>query len=116
MKVKKFTTLFDLRDSDWKPDVEKTIRDFFVDPEIKILVIFYDELNLCAAYEFPEVPVYDIMYFAKQSDTDITADNFHNEIMFGNFNNSVEGTQEVIFDSLMELTKNIMLNFFQAQF
>ncbi|KAL0267127.1 UNVERIFIED_CONTAM: hypothetical protein PYX00_009482 [Menopon gallinae] len=92
MKVKKFTTLFDMRDSDWKPEVEKTIRDFFMDPEIKMLVIYYDELKLCAAFEFPEVPVYDIMYFAKQSDKEINASNFHNEIMFGNFNNSVEGS------------------------
>lgn len=90
-KVKSFTVLFDLRNEDWTHDVENVIREYFMDPEEELLVIYFNELSLCATFDYPEVPVHDMMYFLKEKNKVITPENFHEEVTFGNFNNSVEG-------------------------
>lgn len=80
-----------MSDRDWTREVDQVLRAYFKDPKQELLVIYYNELKLCAAFEFPKVPVHDIMYFIKQPDQEINFDNFHEEIMYGNLNNSIEG-------------------------
>lgn len=62
-----------------------------MNPEAELLVIYYNELSLCAAFEFPEIPIHDVMYFIKEKNQEIDPENFHEEISFGNLNNTVEG-------------------------
>lgn len=90
-KLKKFVTLFDISDKDWTHEVDQVIRAYLKNPKQELLVVYYNELKLCAAFEFPEVPFHDIMYFIKELDKEINFDNFHEEILFGNLNNSIEG-------------------------
>lgn len=66
-------------------------------PEEELLVIYFNELSLCAAFEFPEVPVHDIMYFFKEAEQEINPENFHEEVTFGSLNNTVEGENSLNF-------------------
>lgn len=92
-KVKKFTVLFDMHNDDWTNETEAVIKEFFESNSEELLVIYYNELKLCAAFEFPEVPVHDIMYFLKEQNQEISPEHFHEEITFGSLNNSVEGAK-----------------------
>lgn len=85
------TTMFDLLEEDWTNDVFLMIEKFVVDPEQPVLLIYFENAQLKACSEMPVEPVRDLMYFVRTSEAEITADNFFDEITFGNLIVSVEG-------------------------
>ncbi|PSN33633.1 hypothetical protein C0J52_14259 [Blattella germanica] len=92
-RVKDFTTLFDLREEDWTADVEAVIKSYFTDKkEERILCVYFENLTLSAAFEFPSTAVTDLTYFIKDTPDHITAETFGDMVSFGTTNDSVEGT------------------------
>lgn len=43
------------------------------------------------SFGFPEVPVYELMYFLRNPEEIFSTDNFHSKISFGNMNDQIEG-------------------------
>lgn len=86
----KMTTLYDLRDTDWNTAARKTIEEWFQEPKDLILTIYFRGDKLMAQNDYPVTPVYDLTYFLRQPDFVFTVDNFHDEITFGTFVDSVE--------------------------
>jgi hypothetical protein len=91
-KVKSFTTLFDLRDDDWSPDVQNVIKDYFLNKSAEVLSIYFDGITLKAELGFPTVPVKDMTYFLKDATDNVSPENFNEVITFGTTNDSIEGT------------------------
>lgn len=91
-KVKSFTTLFDLRDDDWTPDVQNVIRDYFLNKSAEVLSIYFDGITLKAALGFPTIPVQDMTFFLKDATDTVSPENFNEVITFGTTNDSIEGT------------------------
>ncbi|PSN34716.1 hypothetical protein C0J52_20231 [Blattella germanica] len=60
-RVKDFTTLFDLHEEDWTADVEAVIKSYFTDKkEERNLCVYFENLTLSAAFEFPSTAVTDL--------------------------------------------------------
>jgi dynein heavy chain len=91
-KVKGFTTLFDLREDDWKLEVENVVKDYFLNKSAKVLSIYFEDVTLAASLDFPTVPVKDMTYFLKDSTEIITPENFCEAITFGTTGDNIEGT------------------------
>jgi len=91
-KVKSFTTLFDLHDDDWTPDVQNVIKDYFLNKSAEVLSIYFDGITLKAALGFPSVPVQDMTYFLKDAIDTVSPESFNEVITFGTTNDSIEGT------------------------
>ncbi|XP_069686166.1 uncharacterized protein [Periplaneta americana] len=91
-KVKRFTTLFDLREDDWTLEVEDVIKEYFMTKNAEVLSIYFDNLTLMASLGFPAVPIKDMTYFLKEPTDVITPDNFYEVITFGTTNDNVEST------------------------
>ncbi|XP_054276793.1 dynein axonemal heavy chain 2-like [Macrosteles quadrilineatus] len=95
-KIKKYTTLYDLRMEDFDADVVEVIKTFLTTPE-DLLTIYYDEDTLQAGLTFPDVEVDDIMYFLKEEDENgglkqLTPETFSSSIIFGTMDSPVEGS------------------------
>ncbi|KAG7305948.1 hypothetical protein JYU34_008511 [Plutella xylostella] len=88
--VMKMTTLYDLRDQDWNPDVTEVIENWLMDPKKLILTVCFKADKLSAQCDFPLIPVHDLTYFLRQPDFIFTVENFHEEVVFGTFVDSVE--------------------------
>lgn len=84
------TTLFDLRDEDWTDEVKKGIEDWLMEPRALILTVYFKGDYLCATSDIPLTPVYDLTYFIRQPDFIFSLEQFHEEVVFGTFVDSVE--------------------------
>ena len=107
-RVKDFTTLFDLRDEDWTPETEESIKSYFLTKTAIVLSIFYDNIVLTATFGFPTKPVKDLTYFLKDSTEVTTAENFSDTMMFGTTNESIEG-------SILSVLENIYAPIFFSE-
>lgn len=103
-KIKRFTTLFDLRTEDFDYEVVDVIKKFITEPNEVVLTIFYDEDNLTALLGFPEVEFDDLMYFLKEEEEGevkmLTPENFSTSVLFGTIDAPVEGSILRLMESL----------------
>ncbi|XP_024940640.1 dynein heavy chain 2, axonemal-like [Cephus cinctus] len=90
--VKDMTILFALDDSHWTEEVLSEIREFFYDSTVRVLSIYFDNYTLAAELDFPSVPVHELTYFIKEPYEVLTAENFHQNVMFGTINGDVEAS------------------------
>ncbi|KAK9890592.1 hypothetical protein WA026_011959 [Henosepilachna vigintioctopunctata] len=89
--VKDFTTLYDLRPEDWTFEHDSIISEFFVNVSEILMMIYFDQNNLCVTLGVPEVPFIDATYFYREPNQVFTVKNFHDTINFGTVDNNVEG-------------------------
>lgn len=88
--IMKMTVLYDLRDEDWNDAVKQTIADWLMEPRDLVLTIYFRADKLCAKNDFPFYPVYDLTYFLRTPDLIFNVETFHDDIVFGNFVDSIE--------------------------
>ncbi|KAF7398794.1 hypothetical protein HZH66_006691 [Vespula vulgaris] len=90
--VKGMTTLSGLAKKDWTYQCHVIIREFFENPKHRVLCIYYEVTNKVpmALLSFPLTPVYELCYFIRKPDQIFRLENFHDTIVFGSFNWSVE--------------------------
>lgn len=86
------TTLSGLAKKDWTYQCHVIIREFFENPKHRVLCIYYEVTNKVpmALLSFPLTPVYELCYFIRKPDQIFRLENFHDTIVFGSFNWSVE--------------------------
>lgn len=90
--VKRITTLSHMSQDDWNEECTNVIREFITDPKFLVLFVFYHENTLKATLNVPDVATYDVTYFLRDKDFIFTVENFHDEIIFGTFVDSLEGS------------------------
>ena len=103
--IKDFTTLSSLKEDNWNDQCISDIREFFYDPGILTLTIFFKDDILKTSLGFPTIPVYELSYFIREPDEIFTIDNFHSKILFGTINDQVEG-------NILTLMENIFAPIF----
>ena len=89
--MKEFTTLSHLKKDDWSDQCILDIREFFYNPRVMVLTIFFKNDVLMTCLGFPDLPVYELTYFVRQPEEIFTKDNFHSNILFGTINDQIEG-------------------------
>ncbi|GBO98710.1 Dynein-1-beta heavy chain, flagellar inner arm I1 complex [Eumeta japonica] len=94
------TTLYDLQKNDWNDDVLKTIEDWIMEPKALMLTIYFRGEVLRACFDVPVAPVYDLSYFLRTPDHVFTVENFHEEVTFGTFVDSVESNMVSVLETL----------------
>lgn len=90
--IKKMTTLYGLWEDDWNEECFTVIREFMMEPMHPIITIFFEDDKLTALLGIPTITVYDLTYFLREPDMIFTVDGFHDEVTFGTFVESVEGS------------------------
>lgn len=99
--VKRMTTLYDLRPTDWNEQTDDAIRTYFLEPSNQVLCVYFGGNTLVAVNGFPNEVYEDLTYFIRDNHKEIfRVDNFHDNITFGTINGTVEGT-------LLELLENV---------
>ncbi|XP_017767697.1 PREDICTED: uncharacterized protein LOC108556210 [Eufriesea mexicana] len=88
--VKDMTTLSGIMVSDWTYYSEMTIRDFFLNPSVTVLTVYYLYNKLSVSLSFPLVPVTEITYFVREPQEILRADTFKDRVLFGTMNDEVE--------------------------
>lgn len=89
---KEMTTLYDLRDEDWTEENERTIREFFIDITMPMLLIYFINDDLQVTDNFPDEPVIDLAYFIREPKEIFDVESFHDSVTFGSAHDNVEGT------------------------
>lgn len=79
-----------MRPEDWNTQTQARIEEWLLDPKALVLTIYFRGDHLKADMAFPLVPVFDLTYFLRPPDFVFTVDNFHDEVTFGTFVDSVE--------------------------
>lgn len=98
--MKKITTLYDLRETDWTDENYAVIREFFIDPKHPVLTVYFEEDTLRCLLDFPETPIVDLTYFYREPNEIFRVDTFHDRISFGTVDDSVEGSILKILESI----------------
>ncbi|XP_012153546.2 dynein axonemal heavy chain 2 [Megachile rotundata] len=88
--VKDMTTLSGLVESDWTYYSERTIREFFKNPNLAALTVYFVRDRLTVSLMFPLIPVHELTYFVRESQEILRADNFRDRVLFGSVNGKVE--------------------------
>lgn len=95
----------DFEEDNWNDQCISDIREFFYNPGITTLTIFFKDDLLKTCLGFPNIPVYELTYFLREPDEIFTIENFHSNILFGTINNQVEG-------NILALMENIFAPIF----
>ncbi|ERL85346.1 hypothetical protein D910_02766 [Dendroctonus ponderosae] len=90
--IKDLTILYDLRPDDWNEECEHTIRCWLTDLSEPLLMIFFDGEELTCDTFVPTVSIIDATYFLREPGLAFTVQHFHDEIIFGTINGSIEGS------------------------
>ncbi|XP_053977121.1 dynein axonemal heavy chain 2 [Hylaeus volcanicus] len=88
--VKEMTTLSDLSELEWTSYNEFPIREFFLNPGVSVLTVYYMYRRLTASLGFPVVPVHELTYFVREPHEIFRADSFRDRVLFGTLNTKVE--------------------------
>ncbi|KAE8744396.1 hypothetical protein FOCC_FOCC009000 [Frankliniella occidentalis] len=99
-KIKRCTTLFDLAEEDWNDEVYSVIKDYFELPGTEVLSIYFNDLKLEATLHIPTSPIRDLTYFIKDSNDIVTVENFHDFVMFGTMDTTVEGSLLAVLENV----------------
>jgi len=89
--IKNVTTLYSLTEEDWTDDVMSQVSNFVSTAAIPILVIYYEDDTLRAAFEIPSHPLLDVFYFLRMYEEPVTADSFFDILEFRSIPASIEG-------------------------
>ncbi|XP_066137784.1 dynein axonemal heavy chain 2 [Euwallacea fornicatus] len=98
--VKDLTILYDLRADDWTPECEQMIRYWLTTVSEPLLMVFFDGEELTCDTFAPSVSVIDATYFLRHPGKAFSIQGFHDEIIFGTINGSIEG-------SLLHVIENV---------
>ncbi|CAK9795262.1 hypothetical protein ANTPLA_LOCUS303 [Anthophora plagiata] len=106
--VKDMTTLGGLEEVEWYYFNEVTIREFFENPSITTLTVYYLNNILTVSLFFPVIPVYELTYFIREPQEILRAETFRERILFGTMNSKVESyvltvTQDVLAPIFVEI-------------
>ncbi|XP_034231069.1 dynein heavy chain 2, axonemal [Thrips palmi] len=99
-KIKRCTTLFDLEEEDWTDEVYTVIREYFELPGTEVLSIYFNDLKLEATLTIPMSPIRDLTYFIKDADKIVSVENFHDIVMFGTLDTTVEGSLLAVLENV----------------
>nr|XP_034179505.1 uncharacterized protein LOC117603972 [Osmia lignaria] len=88
--VKDMTTLSGLTNAHWTYYTDVMIRQFFENPNIPMLVIYYVRNKLDVSFMFPLTPVHQLTFFVREPQEILRADNFRDRVLFGSVNDKVE--------------------------
>ncbi|KAJ1520022.1 hypothetical protein ONE63_004252 [Megalurothrips usitatus] len=99
-KIKRCTTLFDLMEEDWNDEVCSVIRSFFELPGSEVLSIYFNDVKLEATLSIPTSPIRDLTYFIKEPEDIISVENFHDIVMFGTVDTTVEGSLLAVLENV----------------
>lgn len=87
------TTLYDLREEDWREENYDVIREFLLNPKHPLLIVFFDDDVLCCLLDIPETAFVDMTYFLRESpDYIFDVETFHDNITFGTIHEDIEGS------------------------
>ncbi|CAK9824520.1 hypothetical protein ANTRET_LOCUS2676 [Anthophora retusa] len=106
--VKDMTTLGGLEEIEWHYFAEVAIREFFENPSVTTLAVYYLNNILTVSLFFPIIPVYELTYFIREPQEILRAETFRDRILFGTMNNKVESyvltvTQDVLAPIFFEI-------------
>ncbi|XP_066252128.1 LOW QUALITY PROTEIN: dynein axonemal heavy chain 2 [Euwallacea similis] len=90
--IKDLTILYDLRADDWTSGCEQVIRYWLTTVSEPLLMIFFDGEELTCDTFAPSVSVIDATYFLRLPGKAFSIQSFHDEIIFGTINSSIEGS------------------------
>ncbi|CAG9819075.1 unnamed protein product [Phaedon cochleariae] len=91
--IKDMTTLYNLKTDDWTEQGETMIRQWFMDPALPILCIYYDCDELVCDIDVPSTPIQvDLMYFLREPNIEFEVGKFHDQIIFGTIDDNIEGS------------------------
>ena len=85
-----FTTLSGLVHKDWNDECIMTIREFFENPRIPCLTLFFRNDILTAQLSFPKEPVDELSYFVRKAYEIFSPEDFPSKVLFGTINDNVE--------------------------
>lgn len=103
--VKRMTTLYDLRETDWNEECEEVIRQFFLIRKQPILTIYFDSDILNCMLGFPDTPIVDLTYFLRDPMEIFEVDTFHDKVTFGTMDGNVE-------NSILRVLENVYAQVF----
>lgn len=103
--IKAMTTLYDLRESDWKENHDVVIREFFLNPKKMILTVYFDGNDLECLLDFPDTSYVDLTYFLRDPMEIFEVETFHDKITFGTVHDNVEG-------SILKVIENVYAQVF----
>lgn len=103
--VKAMTTLYDLRETDWKEEHDLIIQEFFLNPKQIILAVYFNCDDLQCSAEFPDTPYVDLTYFLREPMEVFDVETFHDKITFGTVHDNVEG-------SILKVLENVYAQVF----
>lgn len=84
------TTLRGLTDDDWTYYTDMMIRQFFENPNIPMLVVYYVRNKLDVSFMFPLNPVHELTFFIREPQEILRAESFRDRVLFGSVNDKVE--------------------------
>lgn len=86
------TTLYDLQKNDWNYFNVAVIEEFLYNPRELILTVFFKKNELTCLLDFPSTPFIDLTYFIRPPMEIFRPDTFHDKILFGTINETIDGT------------------------
>lgn len=91
--IKNMTTLYDVREEDWREENFDVIREFLLNPKHPLLIVFFDGDVLCCVLDIPETAFVDLTYFLRETpDYIFEVETFHDNITFGTIHEDIEGS------------------------
>lgn len=93
-ELKKIVYLDGLTATDWNDECDEIIRQWFLDPKHLLVTIYFSpSKQLTANLKYPtEYPVFDVMYFIRDSNHIFSLDDFHDSVTFGRVDSDVDGS------------------------
>lgn len=98
--VKRMVTLYDLLESDWTDKAEEVIERWIMETDKNVLTVYFIGDNLTCNLDFPVAPISDVTFFIRKPFFCFTPENFHDNVTFGNADDTIEG-------SLLKILQNV---------
>lgn len=99
--LKRMVFLKGIKESDWNDQCHDVIRDWFLDTNHLILIVYFSpKLTLTASLTYPSEPILEIVYFLREPNHIFSIDNFHDDVTFGQINGDVDGTLLFLMEKL----------------
>lgn len=85
--------IYGSREADWNDNCEEVIKQWLTDTSHLMLTVYIDlNRQLTADLTYPEIPVFELIYFMREPNHIFNADSFHDDVTFGQLTDDVDGT------------------------
>nr|XP_011312997.1 PREDICTED: uncharacterized protein LOC105272527 [Fopius arisanus] len=99
--MKNATIIGGIDNMDWNDETLAIMKEFIEIPTETIITIYFRGNILEAKLNFPATPVYEMTYFIRRSSHVLNSGNFHELIIFGTYNDTVEANVQTLVDILL---------------